>query len=191
MSQKQFNIVVLISGNGSNLQAIIDAIEQQKLAINILAVISNHEDAYGLQRAKLANIATHCIPHEDFPSREAFDSALQKLIDDYQPDLICLAGFMRRLGADFVNHYANKIINIHPALLPKYPGLNTHQKALDARDKFHGATIHIVTEALDAGPIIAQKRLRILPDDTAESLKSRVQQLEHQLYPETLKNLSK
>jgi len=178
-------VVVLISGNGSNLQAMIDAVKNG-LAINIAAVISNQPDAYGLQRASDAGIPAHVIDHRQFDSRDDFDTALQEQIDTYQPNLIVLAGFMRRLGSEFVAHYPGRMINIHPSLLPKYPGLDTHKRALEAGDRQHGASIHFVTDDLDAGPIIDQATLDIKADDTEETLKSRVQALEHQLYPEVL-----
>lgn len=177
------SVVVLISGNGSNLQAMVDA------TINISAVISNEPNAFGLERACNAKIPAHIVEHRDFESRNAFDKALQQQINVYQPDLIVLAGFMRRLGTDFVNHYKNKMINIHPSLLPKYPGLYTHRKVLENHDKEHGTSIHFVTTSLDSGPLIAQQKLTVNPDDTEESLKKRVQALEHQLYPAVLKRL--
>ena len=183
------NIVMLISGNGSNLQAIIDAIDRG-LKVRIKAVISNRPDAYGLERAQQANLTTHLIDHHDYASREAFDQALQETIDHHQPDLIVLAGFMRRLSADFVRHYPKNIINIHPSLLPKYPGLNTHQKVLDHQDKTHGVSIHYVTEALDAGPIIAQEQFSVMPDDTVDSLKKKVHTIEHRLYPAIIERLA-
>lgn len=185
-----FNIVVLISGNGSNLQAIIDAIAAKKLSANISAVISNRADAFGLERAKKANIPIHVLPNKDFKSTNDYDKALQQCIDQYQPQLIVLAGFIRILGKDFVKHYYGKIINIHPSLLPKYTGLNTHQRVLDAKEKEHGVSIHFVTEDLDSGPIIAQAKLIIEPNDTAETLKHKIHQLEHLLYPQVIQQFS-
>ncbi len=176
------NIIVLISGNGSNLQAIIDA----QLNINIRAVISNKSNIKGLERAKNAQIPTQIIDSHHFDSREAFDNALKKHIEVYQPDLIVLAGFMQRLGAHFVSCYEGKIINIHPSLLPKYPGLHTHQKVLKNHDKEHGTSIHFVNKDLDKGPLIAQSKFTVSPDDTEECLKLRVQRQEHQLYPAVL-----
>ncbi len=175
-------IVVLISGNGSNLQAIIKAAEQG-LAVDIRAVISNRSDAFGLERARKANIPTHVIPHLQFSNRQVFEDALLQQIDYYQPQLVVLAGFMRRLTADFVKHYRARMINIHPSLLPKYPGLDTHQRALAAKDAQHGVTIHYVNEQVDGGPIICQASLDILTDDTQDSLLPRIHQLEHRLYP--------
>ncbi len=183
---KKLPIVVLISGNGSNLQAIIDAQQQHKLDVSIQAVISNNADAYGLERAQQAGIATEVISHQDFNNRKDFDLKLQQIIDSYAPELILLAGFMRRLGTGFVQHFAGRVINIHPSLLPKYPGLNSHQKVVEAQDKEHGASIHFVTDDLDAGPIISQARLSVDPQDTAATLKARVLVLEHQLYPQAV-----
>lgn len=189
MKISQFRIIVLISGNGSNLQAIIDAIVAKKLSAHISAVISNRADAFGLERAKKANIPTHVLINKDFKNNDEYDRALQQCIDQYQPQLIVLAGFMRILGKDFVKHYYGKIINIHPSLLPKYTGLNTHQRVLDAGEKEHGVTIHFVTEDLDSGPIIAQTKLTVEPTDTAEILKQKVHQLEHALYPKVIQQI--
>lgn len=186
MSDEKFPIVVLISGNGSNLQAIIDAIDSKMWPIQIAAVISNKANAYGLQRAQKANIPTEVLSHQDFPTREAYDEALIAVIDHYKPKLIVLAGFMRILSAQFVHHYAHKLINIHPSLLPKYKGLNTHQRAIDAKETLHGCTVHTVTEDLDSGAVIAQMECTIEPEDTAESLQQKVHQLEHQLLPEII-----
>lgn len=180
-----FPIVILISGNGSNLQAIIDA----KLPVDIRAVICNVPDAYGLERAKKAGIKTEIINHSDFANRNAFDNALGDCIEKYQPKLIVLAGFMRILGDDIVKRFAGKMINLHPSLLPKYPGLDTHAQAIANGDKAHGTTIHYVTDQLDAGPIIAQAEVKIEPNDTPESLKAKVQQLEHKLLPQTIRKL--
>jgi len=176
---KPHRILALISGNGSNLQALIDHQGQYQ----IMTVISNNPDAYGLTRAQQAHIAHFTLNHRDFSSRADFDSELVKMIDAQQPDLIVLAGFMRRLTPGFVAHYLGRMINIHPSLLPKYPGLHTHQRVLEAGDKAHGCSIHYVTEALDGGPVIAQMQLDILPDDTPDSLQKRVHKLEHTLYP--------
>lgn len=175
-------IVVLISGNGSNLQAIIDA-SRQGLPVDIRAVISNRSSAYGLQRAARAGIAGVLINHDEFRSREDFEHALREKIDSFEPQLIVLAGFMRILGDDFVRHYQGKLINIHPSLLPKFRGLNTHQRALDAHETTHGATVHYVTPELDDGPAILQARVSIQPGDNAAILAKRVQQKEHDIYP--------
>lgn len=181
----KLSIVVLISGNGSNLQAIIDAI-QHGLAVEIRAVISNQSRAFGLERAKQAHIPTHIIEHNQFPDRAAFETALSAQINVYTPQLIVLAGFMRRLTPEFAQQYAGRMINIHPSLLPKYPGLNTHRRVLKAKDTTHGVTIHYVTADVDAGPIICQSQLTVHPDDTEESLQQRIHALEHQLYPQVL-----
>jgi phosphoribosylglycinamide formyltransferase-1 len=184
VTQKKYPIVVLLSGNGSNLQALIDA--QDRLDFEIRAVISNCADAYGLIRAQQSNIPTEILPHQNFVSREQFDHALQESIDKYTPKLIVLAGFMRRLGNEIVKHFTGRMINIHPSLLPKYPGLNPHQKVIAAGDHEHGVSIHFVTDDLDAGPIICQTKLQVAPADNAETLKSRIHQLEHLLYPLTI-----
>ncbi len=175
-------IVVLISGGGTNLQAIIDA-ARNDLPVDIRAVISNRPDAYGLQRAEKAGIPTAVLDHREFNSREAFDQALAALIDEYQPDLVLLAGFMRILTPDFVRHYHGRMLNIHPSLLPRFQGLNTHQRALDASEEEHGASIHFVTEELDGGPVILQARVPVLPGDDAETLAARVLEKEHIIYP--------
>jgi phosphoribosylglycinamide formyltransferase-1 len=174
--------VVLISGNGTNLQAIIDA-ARDNLPIEIRAVISNRTDVYGLQRAARAGIETAVLDHKAFADRAGFDHALMELIDGYSPGLIVLAGFMRILTTGFVQHYAGRLLNIHPSLLPKYPGLNTHQRALDARDRLHGASVHFVTEDLDGGPMVTQAQVPVMADDTADSLAARVLQREHRIYP--------
>lgn len=183
------NIVVLISGSGSNLQAFIEAQQQKSFSGTIKAVISNNPAAYGLQRAKAANIPAISLPHINFDSRLEFDSALAKAIKQYQPDLIILAGFMRILTPEFVNQFKGKLLNIHPSLLPKYPGLHTHRKAIENKEKFHGTTVHFVTEELDGGPLIGQSKTKIRQDDTEESLNVRIQALEHKLYPHIAKLL--
>ncbi|MCW8899768.1 MAG: phosphoribosylglycinamide formyltransferase [Gammaproteobacteria bacterium] len=180
-------LVVLISGNGSNLQAIIDDINNNNLPAQIVAVISNKADAYGLQRAKKAGIEQRVLSHRDFSDRTQYDQALKELIDEYQPDLVILAGFMRILSNEFVEHYLNKIMNIHPSLLPKYKGLNTHQRAIDAGDKEHGCSVHFVTPELDDGPVILQATVPIKADDTAETLATRVHEQEHRIYPEAIR----
>lgn len=173
-------IVVLLSGSGSNLQALI---EQLQAPGEIVAVISNRPQAYGLQRAAAAGISNEALDHTRFAEREAFDQALAARIDSYQPDLVVLAGFMRILSADFVRHYQGRMLNIHPSLLPRYKGLHTHQRALDAGDSEHGATIHFVTEELDGGPLVVQGRVAIQTNDSADSLAARVQGIEHRIYP--------
>jgi len=173
--------VILISGSGSNLQAFIDRLHPDQA--NIVAVISNRADAYGLERAAKAGIPTAVLDHRQFPDRVSYDRALAELIDTHEPQWVILAGFMRILSADFVVHYQGRLLNIHPSLLPKYTGLHTHQRALEAGDSEHGATVHFVTEELDGGPAIMQSRVPVLPDDTPDTLGDRVRQTEHQLYP--------
>ncbi len=177
------SIVVLVSGSGSNLQAIIDAVETGQIASKISAVISNVPDAYALQRAKKAGIATAVVDHTLFDSREEFDQALQDSIEAYQPDLVVLSGFMRLLTEPFVTFYTGRMLNIHPSLLPKYRGLHTHQRALDAGDAEHGASVHVVTPDLDSGPVIIQAIVPVKEGDTAEMLAKRVVKEEHVIYP--------
>lgn len=177
-------VVVLISGNGSNLQALIDASETSNY--RIAGVISNNPDAYGLERARRAGIDCWVIDHRDFPDRETYDQALIEQIDRLAPGLIVLAGFMRILSARFVQHYAERILNIHPSLLPRYKGVNTHQRVLDAGEKEHGVSVHFVTEDLDGGPVAAQARITVGPDDTSASLQHRVHQQEHRIYPQVV-----
>lgn len=186
MENKQ-SIVVLVSGSGSNLQAIIDASLHKDSGYRVSAVISNKADAYGLQRAEKHDIPSHVIEHKSFDNREAFDQSLMKVIDQYQPNLVVLAGFMRILTPAFVNHYSGFLLNIHPSLLPKYQGLNTHQRALDAGDKQHGVSIHFVTEELDGGPVIMQSCVDINEGDDAESLQKKIHTREHLIYPLTIK----
>lgn len=176
------NVVVLISGSGSNLQALIDSQGDDNPA-RIRAVISNRADAYGLTRAQNAGIATQVLDHKAFAGREAFDSALIEAIDVFQPDLVVLAGFMRILTPAFVRHYAGRLLNIHPSLLPLYKGLHTHQRALEAGDAEHGCSVHFVTEELDGGPLVIQAVVPVQPGDTAESLAMRVHMQEHHIYP--------
>jgi phosphoribosylglycinamide formyltransferase-1 len=175
---------ILISGTGTNLQAFIDAVSSGNLDLDLTVVFSNNPDALGLQRAEQAGIPTSCIQHSDYPDRESFDQAVICELDRFEPDLLILAGFMRILSKSFVAHYAGKILNIHPALLPLYPGLNTHQRVLDAGDEWHGSTVHFVTDQLDAGPRILQGRLLIIQGESAEELEKRVQTIEHQIYPQ-------
>ena len=183
MSSDKHRIVVLISGSGTNLQAIIDEVRTGRINAEISAVISNVDDAKGLQRASQSDIATAVLNHEQFDSREAFDRAMIELIDSYQPDTVLLAGFMRILTPIFVSHYSGRVLNIHPSLLPKFRGLNTHQRALDAGETQHGCSIHFVTEELDGGPVIAQASFQVEKTDTADSLAQKVLQKEHVLYP--------
>jgi len=179
-------IVVLISGNGSNLQAIIDAIANNQISAKIVAVISNKAGAYGLVRATKANIATQVLSASDFSDRQQYDQALMACVDAYHPDLIVLAGFMRILSDDFVHHYLGKMFNIHPSLLPKYKGLDTHRRVLASGDKEHGATVHFVIPALDSGPIILQGKMPVLATDTEQQLAERVHEIEHRIYPQAI-----
>ena len=176
-------VVVLISGSGSNLQTIIDQSNDGTLPIEIVTVISNVPGAYGLLRAKKAGINTEIVNNKDFADRESYDQQLQKCIDEHQPDLIVLAGFMRILSEGFVNHYLGRMLNVHPSLLPKYRGLNTHQRALDDQETTHGVSVHFVTPELDGGPVIIQSKVPVHASDTAELLAKRVQIQEHIIYP--------
>jgi len=187
------NIVILISGSGSNMAAIVRAAEQERWATRlnarVAAVLSNRADAKGLQFAQEQGIATGVLDHKAFASRDAFDAALRQEIDRFSPDLVVLAGFMRILTPGFVAHYAGKLLNIHPSLLPAFPGLHTHQRAIDAGCRFAGATVHQVTAELDHGEILAQAVVPVLPDDTAETLAARVLTQEHLIYPRAVAQL--
>ncbi len=176
-------LVALISGRGSNLKAIIDAADP---LVDIRAVISNRQQAKGLLYAKQAGIPTEIMAHTRFKTRIDFDTALQTRIDFYQPKLLILAGFMRILSPGFVAHYQGRLLNIHPSLLPAFRGLQTHQRVLESGIKEHGASVHFVTEDLDAGPVITQARVPVLPDDDEESLAARVLQVEHRIYPQAI-----
>ncbi|MFT7300764.1 MAG: phosphoribosylglycinamide formyltransferase-1 [Porticoccus sp.] len=182
-SGKRSRLVVLISGSGSNLQAFIDASKDGNLNADIVGVISNKADVLGLQRAQDAGISNEILDHRAFLSRAHFDAELGDHVSSYQPDLVILAGFMRILTPDFVSRFAGHIMNIHPSLLPKYPGLHTHQRAIDAGDKKGGTTVHFVTSDMDGGPAIVQAEVPIMDDDTADLLASRVLVQEHQIYP--------
>ncbi len=186
MGKHPLRLVVLISGNGSNLQAIIEQIEQGRLDARIVAVISNRPIAYGLERARRHGIEAVALDHKVFDSREAFDRKLRETIEGYRPDLIVLAGYMRILGAELIDAFAGRMLNIHPSLLPKYPGLNTHRRALESGDREHGASIHVVTPELDAGPLLMQGRFPVEPDDDIESLQQKTHRLEHRMYPMVL-----
>ena len=177
------DVVVLLSGTGSNLQALIDSTRTGDSPVRIAAVISNRSDAYGLQRARDAGIETRSLDHKAFEGREAFDAALIELIDAFKPKLVVLAGFMRILSADFVRHYDGRLLNIHPSLLPKYKGMHTHQRALDAGDSEHGCSVHFVTEELDGGPLVVQAVVPVESDDSAQTLAQRVHTQEHRIYP--------
>lgn len=176
-------LVVLISGSGSNLQAFLDACKTGELNADIACVISNKPEAYGLVRAQQAGVATASLSHKDFDSRESYDRALLACVEQYQPDLVILAGFMRILTAEFVTPLYGRLMNIHPSLLPKYPGLHTHQRAIDAGDTEAGVTVHFVSAELDAGPVIVQSRVPVLAGDNADTLAARVLQQEHTIYP--------
>ncbi len=176
-------VVVLISGRGSNLQAILDAACVRELPIEIRAVISNNPAAAGLELARRAGIPTEVLDHHAYPAREPYDQALRALIDRYEPGLVVLAGFMRILGKAFIAHYAGRLINIHPSLLPAFRGLDTHTRALQAGVARHGATVHFVTEEVDGGPIVIQASVPVQADDTAHSLAERVLREEHRIYP--------
>ncbi|GLS91223.1 phosphoribosylglycinamide formyltransferase [Psychromonas marina] len=179
-------IVILISGSGTNLQAIVDKLHNQALdnkQTEIVAVISNKADAFGLQRASDAGIESIVVASKGIASREEYDALLAAEIDKLQPDLIILAGFMRILTSEFVTKYLGKMINIHPSLLPKYTGINTHQRAIDAKDEVHGASVHFVTPELDSGPIVLQAKVPVFSNDTAEDLRERVLTQEHLIYP--------
>tara|TARA_B100000809_G_scaffold222251_1_gene231097 strand:+ start:1124 stop:1720 length:597 start_codon:yes stop_codon:yes gene_type:complete len=184
------SFAVFISGNGSNLQAIIDATSNGLIDGQICCVLSNKKEAYGLARAKKSNIPTIIIEHQNYENREEFDNALLQSLQKYNPDLIVLAGFMRILTPVFIKPYLGKLINIHPSLLPKYPGLNTHQKVIDNKDTEHGVTVHFVDENLDGGPICAQSTMKVESDDI-ETLEKRIHELEHELYPKVIQDFSK
>jgi phosphoribosylglycinamide formyltransferase 1 len=183
----KMRVVVLISGSGSNLQALIDGCTQGDLPIEIVAVISNRPNVFGLERATQAGITTALLDHKEFADRESFDCALRDKIDSFQPSLVVLAGFMRILTPEFTQHYVGRMLNIHPSLLPKYQGLHTHQRAIDAGDSRHGVTVHFVTAELDGGPAVIQASVPILEGDDASSLAKRVQQQEHVIYPLAVK----
>ena len=186
------NIVILISGGGSNMTAIVNSAMSrhwaQRFGARVAAVISNKEDAEGLTFARAHGIATEVVKHREFPSREDFDAALASAIDRHQPTLVVLAGFMRILTPAFVARYAGRLVNIHPSLLPAFPGLNTHQRAIDAGCKVAGATVHQVTADLDHGPVLAQAVVPVLPDDTAQNLSARVLTQEHVIYPQAIES---
>ncbi len=179
-------IVILLSGRGSNFKAIVDAINNDGLPVKICAVVSNRSDAKGLAYAQHAGLQTRSLNADNYPSRERFDQAMQDCIDTFNPTLVVLAGYMRILTADFVRHYAGRLINIHPSLLPEFRGLDTHRRALEAGVKQHGASVHFVTEELDGGPIVLQASVPVIEDDTSESLAARVLTAEHRIYPKVL-----
>jgi phosphoribosylglycinamide formyltransferase-1 len=181
------NIVILISGRGSNMEALIAARDAGQLPVNIAAVISNRPEAKGLETAGRAGITAHYIDHKAFAGREAFDAALAECIDQFNPDLVVLAGFMRILSEGFVRHYEGRLMNIHPSLLPSFPGLHTHQRALEEGVRIHGCTVHFVTPTLDHGPVIIQAAIPVLDDDTEDSLAARILVQEHKVYPQAVR----
>jgi phosphoribosylglycinamide formyltransferase-1 len=181
------SIVILISGRGSNMEAIVRAAQAEKWPARIAAVISNRADAAGLNFAQAHGIPTAVVANKEFPTREEFDAALQREIDRFAPDLVVLAGFLRILTGPFVAHYAGRMLNIHPSLLPDFPGLHTHRQALDAGVKRHGATVHFVTADLDHGPVVAQAEVPVLADDSEEALAARVLEQEHLIYPRAVR----
>jgi len=187
MSGRPAPVVILISGRGSNLQAILNETRAGHLPIEVRAVISNSRTAAGLEIAAAAGVTTEVIDHRGFPERAQFDAALMQAIDRYQPQLVILAGFMRILGAEFIRHYAGRLLNIHPSLLPAFKGLDTHARALAAGAREHGASVHLVTNDLDGGPVILQAKVPVLPDDSAETLAARVLAEEHRIYPLAIK----
>lgn len=180
-------IVILISGRGSNMEALIAARDAGHLPVTIAAVISNRPDAAGLATAARAGIATRHLDHKAFPSREAFDAALAECIDGFAPDLVVLAGFMRILSEGFVRHYEGRLMNIHPSLLPSFPGLHTHQRALEEGVRIHGCTVHFVTPTLDHGPVIIQAAVPVIDGDSEDSLAARILVQEHRIYPQAVR----
>ena len=183
---KKLSLAILVSGNGTNLQAIVDSIDNGQLKAVIKVVISNNKNAFGLKRARNHNIKNLCIDHKDFADRESYDQKLMETIEQENVDFIVLAGFMRILGSDFVKNFPNKIINIHPSLLPKYPGLNTHKKVLENKDKEHGVTVHLVDEGLDSGPIIGFIKILVEDDEKENDLENKIHKIEHFIYPKIL-----
>jgi len=176
-------LVVLISGDGSNLQAVIEACRDGKIPARVAAVFSNRADAYGLQRAVQAGLPAHALNPSDYPHRAAFDRALMESIDEQRPDAVILAGYMRILSPGFVDHYAGRLLNIHPSLLPRYPGLHTHRQVLANGDSEHGTSVHFVTEELDGGPVILQAKVPVFPEDDEAELMARIKTQEHAIYP--------
>ena len=179
-------IVILISGRGSNMEAVVRACDAQAGPARVVAVISYRPQASGLDFARSLGLQAEVVDHRAFADRAAFDEALAAAVERYQPDLVVLAGFMRILGAGFVQHYAGRLLNIHPSLLPAFPGLHTHQRALQAGCKIAGATVHFVTAELDHGPVVVQAAVPVLPSDDEASLAARVLQAEHQIYPKAV-----
>ena len=189
MTVQKKRLVILISGRGSNMSSLVEAAVQGQINADVVAVISNKPSAQGLASASAAGIATAVVDHTTYADRETFDRALYQTVSSFEPDFVILAGFMRILTGDFVRPLTGRLINIHPSLLPRYPGLNTHQRAIDAGDKTAGATVHFVTEELDGGPAIIQAPVSILENDTADDLAARILTKEHQIYIEAVKLL--
>ncbi|RKP56736.1 phosphoribosylglycinamide formyltransferase [Pararobbsia silviterrae] len=181
------NIVILISGRGSNMEAIVNSLAAERWPARIAAVISNRPDAAGLAFASSRGVPTAVVDHRDFADRETFDAQLRTVVDGYSPDLVVLGGFMRVLTAGFVDHYRGRMLNVHPSLLPSFPGLKTHARALAEGVKFHGATVHFVTADLDHGPIVLQGAVPVLAADTPDALQQRVLQIEHRIYPRAVR----
>ncbi len=186
MTSSKCRVVVLISGSGTNLQALIDGQLNQTLAIDIVGVISNRPGVAGLERAEKAGIPTKVLDHKSFDTREEFDWQMEREIIKFDPDLVVLAGYMRIMTPELVKAFEGKMLNIHPSLLPKYPGLHTHRRALENGDAEHGSSVHFVTEVLDGGPLIAQSRININDDDTEQTLGERIKLIEHKLYPQVV-----
>jgi len=186
---KTFKVAVLISGNGSNLQALIDNFKEEESIVDINCVISNKKDAFGLERAARAAIDNHFVDHTKFKNRATFDQELIQILDGYSPDLIVLAGFMRILSEVFVEKYLGKLINIHPSLLPKYPGLETHKKVIENKETHHGVTIHYVDKTLDGGPICAQSEIEVTTNNIND-LQEQIHKIEHEIYPEVVQQIA-
>lgn len=180
-------VVILISGSGSNMVALVEATRKENFPAEIVAVLSDNKNAKGIEKARTFNIPTHVVERKDFADKEAFEIALLNRIDEYRPDILCLAGFMRLISQRIISPYEGKILNIHPALLPLFRGLHTHQRAIEAGVKISGCTVHLVTEGMDEGEILGQAAVPVLKNDTADSLAARVLKVEHQLYPATLR----
>ena len=187
MNEKRCAVVVLISGRGTNLQAIIDDSRNAACPYTLRAVISNRPDAAGIERARRADVETEVVDHKTYASRESFDAALIESIDRYDAGLVVLAGFMRILTPDFVDHYDGRLINIHPSLLPEFPGLDTHERAISSGAREHGASVHFVTADLDGGPLIVQARVPVLEGDDADTLAARVLEREHEILPAAIR----
>ena len=186
---KIFKVAVLISGNGSNLQALIDNFKKEESNVDINCVISNKKDAFGLVRAERAEIDNHFVDHTKFRNREIFDQELIQILDGYNPDLIVLAGFMRILSEGFVEKYLGKVINIHPSLLPKYPGLETHKKVIENKETHHGVTVHYVDKTLDGGPICAQSEIEVTTKNIND-LQEQIHKIEHEIYPRVVQQIA-